>query len=149
MMRLLAFLLVLVLGLPAAAQVNYPAPGSTGVITAIGGQVQTAVATIANGQSLSGAIDLNYNRMVRIVIPAGGWTAANLTFQTSADCTTYGNLRDNLGNEYTVTVSTAGDEIIIPYADFVGVRCLKVRSGTSATPVAQGGARSLTIVALP
>jgi hypothetical protein len=33
--------------------------------------------------------------------------------------------------------------------DWIGVRYMKVRSGTSGTPVNQGGARTITLVVQP
>lgn len=104
--------------------------------------------TIANGASLSGAIDCSEGRPARIVIPSA-WTTANLTFQTSYDGTTYNDLYDAFGTEYTVTVGGASRGIILPLADFIGVRYLKVRSGTTGTPVTQGADRTLKLVLVP
>lgn len=105
----------------------------------------TFPATIANGQSLSDAIDLGERRAVRIVMPAG-WTAAALTFQSSYDGTTFNDLYDESGNEVSYTVA-AGRSVRLPVGDWLGVRYLKIRSGSSGTPVNQGAARSLVVVA--
>lgn len=107
-----------------------------------------ATAVIANGESLSGAVDCSAGRLGRIVIPAT-WTAANLTFQGSYDGSNYANLYDEAGTEYTVTVGGAAREIKVPVVDFLSVRYLKIRSGTSGTPVNQGGARTLNLVLVP
>lgn len=111
-------------------------------------QILTTTATILSGASLSSAIDLSAGRLSRIAIPAS-WTTANLTFQTSADNSTFNDLYDSYGTEYTVTVGGASRAIVIPLADFIGVRYLKIRSGTTGTPVNQGADRILTLVLVP
>jgi hypothetical protein len=100
--------------------------------------------TIASGASLSPAIDLASLGVARIVMPAA-WTTANLTFQTSQDGLTYQDLYDAYGVEYTV-IAVVAHNIILPPSDFVGMRYLKVRSGTSGSPVTQGGARTVTLI---
>lgn len=117
-------------------------------VSASSATIATTTATIANGASLSGAIDLSAGRLARIAIPAS-WTTANLTFQTSADNVTFNDLYDSYGTEYTATVGGASRAIIIPLADFIGVRYLKIRSGTTGTPVNQGADRTLTLVLVP
>lgn len=109
-----------------------------------GPQVDTKTATIANGGSLSGAINLGYQRLVALVMPAA-WTAAGITFQASPDGVTYTDVYDATGAEYSVTVG-ASHTVIIPVADLIGMRFLKIRSGTSGTPVNQGAARAITVV---
>lgn len=110
-------------------------------------QVVTTTATIANGASLSGAIDLSTGKLARIAMPAS-WTAANLTFQASYDGATYNDLYDQNGTEYTVTAA-ASRSILVPFADFIGIRYLKIRSGTSGAAVNQGADRTLNLVLVP
>ncbi len=113
-----------------------------------GAEAQTATATIANGQSLSAAINMyDIGALSAIHMPAA-WTAADLTFQASADGVTYNNLYNDSGGEYTVTAAAAR-AIVVNLADFLGIKFLKIRSGTSAVPVAQGADRSLSLVCLP
>src|SRR5687768_4274162 len=96
--------------------------------------VQVTLATIDAAASLSGAIDLGNVKAARISMPAD-WTAADLTFQVlSSDGSTYQNLYDKDGIEYTVTASE-DREIILPVSDFLGITQMKIRSGTSAVPV--------------
>jgi hypothetical protein len=110
--------------------------------------LDTTTVTIANGQSLSGAADLKgLGTPVRIDMPAA-WTAANLTFQVSADGVTYQDLYDDGGSEVTVTAA-AGRSIFLQPAEWAHVRYLKVRSGTAAVPVNQGTDRLLTLVVRP
>ena len=106
------------------------------------------VATIANNGSLSGVCDLTTMRSIGIIMPAA-WTAADLTFQV---CDTAGgtfvNLYDSNGTEVDIaaaaskayTLSAAMTRLIAPW------RYIKVRSGTSGTPVNQGAQRLITIV---
>lgn len=117
-------------------------------VQALNGAAELRTAAIDNGASLSAAVDLGNNRLSRVVIPAA-WTTANLTFQTSADGTTYTDLYDAAGTEYTVTVGGALRSIVIPLADFIGVRYVKVRSGTTGSAVTQGAARSIILVCVP
>lgn len=126
----------------------YGRPCMSGSVAAVGAQVTTTTATITNGTSLSTGIDLGTARLSRIVIPAA-WTAANITFQASADGVTYADLYDASGTEYTITVGGASRSIIVPLADFVGIRYVKVRSGTTGSPVNQGADRALTLVLVP
>lgn len=117
-------------------------------VQALNGQAELRSAVITNSASLSSALDLGTNRLAQIVIPSS-WTTANLTFQTSADGTTYNDLYNAGGTEISVTVGGASRAIVLAPADFISVRYLKVRSGTSGTPVNQGGQRVLTLVLVP
>jgi len=109
---------------------------------------ETDTVTIASGDAtgLSGAIDLTGHVLAGIFMPAA-WTTGNLTFQAAIDTITgtYQNVFDNNGNELTVTAAAA-EYLAIPPSLFYGLRFIKVRSGTSGTPVTQGGARVLTLV---
>jgi hypothetical protein len=75
----------------------------------------------------------------------GAWSAANLTFQASEDGVTYSNLYDYTGTEINV-VAAASVFIRLNPADWVGIRYLIVRSGTSGTPVNQGAQRLIVLV---
>lgn len=108
----------------------------------------TATATIANGASLSGAIDLGQARLWAIQMPAA-WTAAALTFQASLDGINYFNLYDNTGTEVSWTVAASQFQFELFPAKWLAIRWLKIRSGTSGVPVNQGGDRVLTVVAVP
>lgn len=106
--------------------------------------VSTATATIANGASLSGAVDGRGQALVGIAMPSG-WTAANLTLQASADGATYNNVYDAAGTEYTITAA-ASRFIQVPVTSTQGFRSIKVRSGTSGSAVTQGADRDLVLV---
>lgn len=100
--------------------------------------------TISSGTSLSGGIDLGPARVLALRMPTA-WTAASLTFQASDDGTTYYNMYDSTGAEMTATTAASRWLAFAP-ADFKSVRYLKVRSGTSGTPVNQGANRTMTLV---
>lgn len=106
---------------------------------------RTVSATIAINQSLSGAVALGDGVLTGIVMPTA-WTAAVLTFQVSHDGSTYQNLYDEAGGEYTIAADAARN-IAVPAGDFSGWSYLKIRSGTSAAAVNQAAARTLTLVA--
>lgn len=107
-------------------------------------QQATCTATIANAASLSGACDLALQRLAGIQMPAA-WTAASLSFQASYDGTNYFDLYDQAGNEITVTTSTSR-RVALNMGDYAGIRYIKVRSGPTGTPVAQGASRDLILI---
>lgn len=103
---------------------------------------------IANAASLSGEVDLEAYRLVGIHMPAA-WTAANLTFQAApASAGTFNDVTDDAGVEVLVTAAAA-KAIVIGTATKAAIgllRFIKIRSGTGATPVAQGAERILTLI---
>lgn len=105
----------------------------------------TLTATIANAASLSGAIDLAGFSQVGLVMPAA-WTAANLTFQGCDTLGgTYQDIYDSAGNE--LTVIAAASRCIADIPELAPFRFIKIRSGTSGTPVSQGASRDIIVVA--
>jgi hypothetical protein len=120
---------------------------SPSLVRAINDEIAYTTATIANGASLSGAVDLGRYRLARIEMSAA-WTAAAITFQVSRDGVTYYNLYDKTGTEYSVTTD-ASRGVIIPLTDFLGVQFLKVRSGTAGAAVNQAAERVLNLVLVP
>jgi hypothetical protein len=105
-------------------------------------------ATIAASASLSGAVLLPPGYRVAAIVMPSAWTAADLTFQLSHDGTTYTNAYEDDGTEVTVTAA-ASRYILIPSETLAPAIRLKIRSGTSDTPVTQAAARELTVVTLP
>jgi hypothetical protein len=105
-----------------------------------------AKATIANGTSLSPAVGIQDKRIAAIITPAA-WTAANLTFQGSHDGTLFNDIFDEAGAELSVT-ATAAKYIGIDASamELSGMAFIKVRSGTTGTPVNQGAARDIILV---
>jgi hypothetical protein len=108
-------------------------------------------ATIANGASLSGAVELGDATVVALVLP-GTWTAANLTLQASLDGSTFVDVYKNNGATELEITAAASRYALLNMSDIAGLRgaqSIKVRSGTSGSPVTQGGARSIGVVLLP
>ncbi len=102
-------------------------------------EVVTSVA-IANGQTVSDAVDLGGLRPIALVTPAA-LTGTSFTFQSSVDGTTFVPVYDSSGSQVSVTVSTSRFVVLSP-TSFAGVRHLKVVSGS-----AEGAARTIQIVA--
>jgi len=91
--------------------------------------------TILSGTSITDVIDLSANyRLISIEITSA-WDAADITFQVSSDGV---NFKDYYTTKELTYPGGTGNRIIgiIP-SDFAGIRYLKIRSGTSATPVNQ------------
>jgi hypothetical protein len=111
----------------------------TYLLDAVAVTIPSGAAITANGVDLAGLI------VVRIVMP-GAWTAANLTFSGAETLAgTYTDMYDAAGGEYTIIASTSR-RIIVPPADLLGNCFLKVRSGTSGTPVNQAADRVITLL---
>lgn len=105
------------------------------------------VVNIANGANVSDAIDVNGLAVLGFQLPAA-WTAAGVSFQASKDNSTYGILKYE-GTEYTAASLVASDFVTLNPQAFIGVRWLKLVSGTSGTGVNQGGARAISLITAP
>jgi len=101
-------------------------------------------AVIANGGSLSPAVELGGRwSLVGIKYPSA-WTPAVLTFQVSFDGSTYDTLLDDAGNAISKTVS-ADQYRELDSSEFKSAVFIKLRSGTAAAPVAQLAERTFTL----
>jgi len=101
-------------------------------------------ATISSGGNLSGAIDLNGLSLVAIIMPSA-FDGTTLTFQASHNGTNWFELHDAAGNAITVTVG-ANRYIQLDWQRFLGIRYIRIRSGTASSPVNQTAARTLHLV---
>ena len=108
--------------------------------------LETLTVTIASGTSLSPALGIGAKTLVGIFMPAG-WDAANLSFQMSADGSTFGDVHTTAA-ELTYTAA-AGQYIAVDPALWRGINNLKVRSGTSGSTVNQTADRIITLVIKP
>ncbi len=102
--------------------------------------------TIPNAASITATINLRDKILVGLQMPAA-WTAAELTFQVSADSdgATFANLYDQDGNE--VVYQAAVDRYIqFTPSDWVGINFLRIRSGRLAAPINQLASRELKLV---
>lgn len=102
----------------------------------------TPSAVIANGESLSAAFYVGAGKLTSVQIPSS-WTAATITFQGSLDGTNFFNVVDGDGNEVEYQADASR---LIPIQPFEGANWMKIRSGTSGTPVNQGAARTLNML---
>lgn len=105
------------------------------------------LATISNGTSLSAAVNLHNQRVFAINMPAA-WDAANLTFQGSQDGNTFQDLYDDTGAQVTVTAAASHYIVLSNPLLFLGLQKLKVRSGTSGSPVNQTADRIIQLIPL-
>lgn len=96
--------------------------------------------TIANAGTVSDALELNQATLLGVITPAA-LTGTEMSFQVSADGTTYVALYDGSGLAYSVYVGTSR-AVPLDGAAFMGWRFVKVVSNA-----AEGGARSITLVA--
>ncbi len=90
---------------------------------------RAATVTIANGATVSNAIDVADSQIVGVFLPAA-LTGVALTFQGSVDNNTFNAITKVDGTAYTLTIAAA-KYVMIPPNDLGGVRFLKVVSGTA------------------
>jgi hypothetical protein len=109
---------------------------------------------IANGTSLSQAVDFRGFALKGIITPAA-WTAAAISLQASADGQTFVPLVIDNGSVQTSLIATvAVSSYYAPKTPsgtypFPMPRFIKIRSGTDGTPVNQGADRLFTLVVVP
>ena len=104
----------------------------------------TKTFSIANGENLSAGVFVGSTIPLRITMPAA-WTAAGLTFQVSQDGTTYNNKYDQYNAEFRVEAG-ASRSIDLDPREWLAAPYLKIRSGTSGTPVAQAAERTIILI---
>ena len=105
------------------------------------------IATIANGASISGEIDLGDKVFAGLIMPAE-WTAAVITILVASESGgTFYSLYNDAGTEISLTVA-AGTAIGIADVALALApwRFVKLRSGTAASPVAQEADRVINLV---
>ena len=109
---------------------------------------EALTATIAKDGSVSGEVAIE-GRIVASIGMSAGWDAADMTFQgASTSDGAFQDIYDDAGTELSITVS-AGRCVVLTGAEadaLAAVPYVKVRSGTTGTPVAQTTAeRILTL----
>lgn len=104
-------------------------------------------ATIASGSSLSGAVNLEFNRLFGFIMPSG-WDAASLTFLASYDNgSTYIPMKSVYdGTEITYVVNASGFYPLPNPQVFAAVTNIKAQSGPSSSPVNQTADRAIQLV---
>lgn len=102
--------------------------------------INTYSATIANGQSLSAALQLNNLKPLVIIMPAD-WDNASLTFMISDDGLTYSYLYAENGNPIMISPAQGQAfkvEDLLPRFPY-----MKIQSGDIDTPVNQSASRTI------
>jgi hypothetical protein len=108
--------------------------------------IPISLSTAANGQS--GVIDMTGCVLIGVQMSTA-WTAAGITFlAATAETGTFHSVFGSTGDEITLSADASRFINVSPLTS-VGYRWLRVRSGTSGTPVAQAAARTLTLVTRP
>lgn len=101
--------------------------------------------SIASGQSLTDAINLGGLRLFGAAIPSV-WTSADITFQVSLDNgATWIDLRQQDGTEIVMSGQTGSCIVLVPTL-FAAFQFVRLRSGTSGTPVTQAADRTISLV---
>lgn len=114
----------------------------------VSGHIEYDDAVIAASGNLSSAVQIDGGKHIGLIMPSA-WTAAGITFQVSMDGINYSNLYDDAGAEVAIVAAAstaialdgALKEALMPW------KHLKLRSGTSGTPVAQAAERTITVIA--
>lgn len=96
-------------------------------------------ATISNGTTTSGSIDLQGRGVVAIIMPAA-FTGTSISFQISIDNVTFTDCYNTSNTQLTCTV-TQGRAYLFNANDLVGIRYLKIVSNAS-----EGADRTLTLI---
>lgn len=104
--------------------------------------------TIAAGASLSSPASMGSKVLCGIIFPAV-WTSASLTYQVSVDggVTWVEYYDDSTTEQQTLTTTPLGLYLALDASMFAGVTMIKIRSGTSGSPVNQVASASLMLVA--
>ena len=100
--------------------------------------------TLSSGSSLSPGIDLDGLTLVGILMPST-WDGTAITFRASINGTAWFDLYDAAGNEVTLSVAPSRYIQIDPRR-FVGIRYLRIRSGTGSAPVNQTASRVVQLI---
>ena len=100
---------------------------------------------ISSGQSLSAGVDLGVFRLVGISIPST-FEPTSITFQSSFDNVTWNNVFTSVGSEVSV-VTAASRRIVLSPPDFYGIRYIRVRGGTAASPTSVVANRTIKLIA--
>lgn len=119
---------------------------------AVASPTRSAVtASIANGASVSGTVDLTNTAILGFVAPAA-WTAAALNIEVSTNGSTWvtAGLIDSYGSSVSSWSSvTAGAGYSVDAAAMLPWQYVRFRSGTAASPVNQGAQRDFTVITRP
>jgi len=125
---------------------NIAAQGAVRFTTPIN-DIKVVSAVIANGASISGAIDTRLRQLVGLQMPAA-WSTASLTFDGSFDGTTYVPIHHGAG-AYTINAAAGAAASLGVSLDpeaFAPWPYVKIRSGVIGTYVNQGAERTIQVL---
>lgn len=110
------------------------------------GRVSTETATIAASAYLSNAIKIEDYTNIAIQIPSA-WTTAGISFAgCSTSDGTFGSIYGDDGQEITIDVAASRAIALDVFKKAIkNFPYIKIRSGTSGTPVNQAAERAITI----
>ena len=114
-------------------------------------ELNTYPATIAASGSLSGSVSMGADTIVGIWMPAT-WVSAPLTFQVSPDGgTTWLELFNDGGTAVSISAAASQFIALVTNSNYTlrGFNMVKVRSGTSGTPVTQTGGAIVNLIGRP
>ena len=104
-------------------------------------------ATIASGGSVSGSIDLMGAAMIGFVTPSA-WTSAALTIEVSDDNVNWSSAYDAYGAQVgSIASPIVSSRYAVDMQSLLPWRYVRLRSGTSSTPVVQDADRAFTVIA--
>jgi hypothetical protein len=105
--------------------------------------------TIAQNTALSPEVDVGGKVLVGIKVPSS-WVTAGISFQASIDGVTWAELEDQTATAISVASLTGGTQYLVAMdpTKVRGVRAIKVRSGTAASPVNQTASGGVALMLL-
>lgn len=124
-------------------------------------KVSTMSAVIPPNEALSGTVDIGSHTIIGFEMPEA-WAGTSITFQSKAKASEdvtdavgaqqadedLDNVYDSAGSEITVTV--AANRVVVPTAAHAAalapLRFIRIRSGTSAAPVAQNPQKTIRLL---
>ena len=102
--------------------------------------------TIANADSVSDALDLTDTNLLGLIMPAA-WTSAALTLEVSPDGSSWYPAYDAVGSQTGFIASpVVSAAYAVDLSALLAWRYVRLRSGTTATPVTQGAARPIIAI---
>ena len=127
-----------------------------GAIIAAAGSLSSSYTLLASGAAavspaVAGGVAMGADTLVGIWMPAT-WVTAALTFQVSPDGgTTWLELFNDGGTAISITAAASQYISLVTNSNYTwrGINMLKVRSGTSGSPVVQTGGATVTLIGRP
>lgn len=113
---------------------------------------RTIPATILSGTSVSNSVTLQGLCLLGVAIPAAsGWTTAALNIEVSTDNGSTWLTPNDPTNVAAGSFPSpsAGNSYAVNLTDLLPYNMIRIRSGTTASPVNQGADRALTIIVRP